>query len=136
MIITYRYIKKQVDKSKQAKAAQTGVAEPSSSTSPDESLGTSALQTADSPFSPPQSQSNAGSRSLKWKIMLMAALAMPVFLETLDYTGLSCVISCIARHLDISWTSGRNRASSHRGMFSAFLDKLLYFNHSSTVCVQ
>ncbi|KAK7692752.1 hypothetical protein QCA50_004385 [Cerrena zonata] len=102
MIITYRYIKKQIDKKKQEKAAQVQ-GEQVSPTVPDEPLRQPSSQIVEASPALTQAKSDDGT-SLKWKIMLMAALAMPVFLETLDYTVVATAqvhIASIFNRLDL-----------------------------------
>ena len=133
MITTYRYVKKQIDKKKETQAAQTRdepvpmnvLARPGEPSHTSENVESSVV-----------SQTNAsGSSSLKWKIMLMAALAMPVFLETLDYTGSSSM------RQDSSDTntlpdSRCDRTGSHRRTFDKSLTRYLILNPYSTVCFQ
>lgn len=78
VITLYRYIRKQIGK-KNGPAAQDVVPPMTGAFA-----GSSIPQRDDSDTT---EQNNSG--SLKWKIMLMIGLAIPIFLETLDYTGTS-----------------------------------------------
>ena len=81
MIMLYRYIK--AKRARKAQAAASGdpahSAQPVQPVGPDDEVST--------PQATPQMNKSEDTMSVKWRIMLMIALAIPVFLETLDYTG-------------------------------------------------
>lgn len=72
------------------------------------------------PRDPPQvatsvpRQAKSGKSSWKWKAVLMIGLAIPVFLETLDYTGTSGPLSQV-HQLNYA-SSCRHCPDSYRGM--------------------
>lgn len=94
MILAYRYIR---DKRRAALAAR----EAEANAPPTSTFLTSGTPTSDRDaesrtfdneplaLAPSPAPSSPFSTSLKWKILLMAALVLPVFFETLDYTGRS-----------------------------------------------
>lgn len=88
MYLAYKYIR---DKRRKAKAAQeaeaTGIPSPQIQTLPleDGPRATRDHGATNATSSPPPSPKP--SSSAKWKLLLMAALVVPVFFETLDYTG-------------------------------------------------
>lgn len=89
MIVLYRYVKAKREAKKRNLAAAT--TNPEAQLEPQEH----AINAQDSnvPQAPPQAGQAPQGRSvddtkkLSWMLMIMAALAIPVFLETLDYTG-------------------------------------------------
>lgn len=113
MIYTYRFVKKKANERKQRQAAaapQTNDDAPVAATSP---------QRQDAQESASTVQETSGEEApkdhstLKWNLMLLAALALPVFFETVDYTGQSHpnilkVLLLIFRY------SCRHRSGSHR----------------------
>ena len=84
MILAYRYIR---DKRRAAKAAReaeaAGLPPPSQQERDADSQGTAHDESPVSGAAPHGKISS----STKWKLMLMLALLVPVFFETLDYTG-------------------------------------------------
>ena len=85
-----KYQQQHPARSEEAGSSETGVPRPQEPT-PGETVQQDVLQEVSrggSPkiaheFAPPTS----GKTSWKWKVILMIGLAIPVFLETLDYTG-------------------------------------------------
>ena len=82
MYTAYKYVR---DKRRAAKAAPEAEAAGMS-------LGSHPDRDADSQTTVPPARASPTphtriSSSLKWKLMLMAALFVPVFFETVDYTG-------------------------------------------------
>lgn len=92
MYLAYKYIR---DKRRKAKAAQqaeaAGLSSPQTETIPSEDGPRSAHEPSDSSSTP--QPSSKPSTSVKWKLLLMAALVVPVFFETLDYTGENSTMS-------------------------------------------
>ena len=100
MISAYRYI---VDKRSAAKASSEAEANgvtsvhlplPPLPVDPDTQYRTTYNELSPPP---PATSQSPFSGSLKWKIMLMAALILPVFFETLDYTGMSSRMVVLSR---------------------------------------
>lgn len=78
----YRYIKRKIQHARNPQDAAVSESDP---TSQDEQNAAGELVTqAENGQTPPKS----GKSSWKWKVILMVGLAIPVFLETLDYTGM------------------------------------------------
>ncbi|PIL36094.1 MFS general substrate transporter [Ganoderma sinense ZZ0214-1] len=103
MYLAYKYIR---DKGRKAKAAQQAQAvrlsSPGTETTPSEDGPQTTHDTSDS-FSTPQSSSKPSS-SVQWKLLLMAALVVPVFFETLDYTVVATAqvhIASVFNRLDL-----------------------------------
>ncbi|KAI0355576.1 MFS general substrate transporter [Trametes cingulata] len=105
MIIAYRYVR---DKRRRAKAAREA-AEAQGSQGPNTAAAPARQQQADSQTvlnAPAPASSSAGgiSSSTKWKILLMAALLIPVLFETLDYTVVATAqvkIASVFNRLDL-----------------------------------
>ena len=88
MYLAYKYIRNKRRKAKAAQEAQAaGLSSPQIQTLPSEDgpRATHGHDATDSPSTP--QPSSKPSSSAKWKLLLMAALVVPVFFETLDYTG-------------------------------------------------
>ena len=86
MILAYRYIRDKRRKAKTTREAQeNGLVQPQSQTpsGDDATINDQALPQ----LAPVPPSSGRISSTAKWKLMLMAALVVPVFFETLDYTG-------------------------------------------------
>ncbi|RDX55001.1 MFS general substrate transporter [Lentinus brumalis] len=104
MILAYRYIR---DKRRAAKAAHE--AEGNASTAAHTSQTPLPDRDAESQTThyeppPPAAPSSSHSSSMKWKLMLMAALVVPVFFETLDYTVVATAqvhIASVFHRLDL-----------------------------------
>ena len=95
MYLAYKYIRDKRRKAKAAREAEAaGLPPPLTQTRPaDNSVDADAQSTPKSSGSPPASTQKKGfhiSPAFKWQLMLCAALLVPVFFETLDYTGTSC----------------------------------------------
>ena len=95
MILAYRYIRDKRRQSKAAREARDNGSVPAHQPSQTQSNQTQSkddaqtLNAQSSSTPAPESSPKPGgiSTSAKHKILLMAALALPVFFETLDYTG-------------------------------------------------
>ncbi|KAI0675192.1 MFS general substrate transporter [Trametes maxima] len=85
MIIAYRYVR---DKRRRAKAAREATQSQGSqdhTVEPQQDADSRTVTNAPAAVEPSATRKGISS-SLKWKLMLMAALVIPVFFETLDYT--------------------------------------------------
>ena len=94
MYLAYKYIRDKRRKAKAAREAEAaGLPPPLTQTRPaDNSVDADAQSTPKSSGSPPASTQKKGfhvSPAFKLQLMLFAALLVPVFFETLDYTGTS-----------------------------------------------
>ena len=88
MILAYRYIRDKRRKAKAAREAQEqGLTSPPSRTASDDAQTVQGQ--VPSPGAP-TTPSSVLSSTLKWRILLMVALLVPVLFETLDYTGGYC----------------------------------------------
>lgn len=85
MFLAYKYIR---DKRRAAKDAQEARlnAVPLVPQTSDRDVGSTTI--APTPDSTPNPPSRSTSGAVKMRIMLMAALVVPVIFETLDYTGM------------------------------------------------
>ncbi|KAF7792308.1 hypothetical protein EIP86_003344 [Pleurotus ostreatoroseus] len=98
MIMLYRYIK--AKRARKAQAAASG--DPAHSTQPVQPVGPD--DEVPTPQATPQMNKSEDTMSVKWRIMLMIALAIPVFLETLDYTVVATAqvhIASVFNRLDL-----------------------------------
>lgn len=111
-ILLYRYLKKKYDIRQQGGEAATQAA----SVPGPESNG------VDTRLSEQHGGSSTKAELIR-NILLMIGLAIPVFLETLDYTGASCNVSAILVAEPLHYFSGCNGSGSHCGMSQR--DKLL-----------
>ncbi len=88
MYLAYKYIR---DNRRKAKAAQetqaASLSSPQPQTLPSEDGPQTPHHGTDSSSTPGPQPTSKPSSSAKWKLLLMAALVVPVFFETLDYTG-------------------------------------------------
>ena len=88
MILAYRYIRDKRRKAKASREAQEqGLTSPPSRTASDDAQTVQGQ--VPSPGAP-TTPSSVLSSTLKWRILLMVALLVPVLFETLDYTGGYC----------------------------------------------
>ena len=104
MYFLYKYIRDKRRKAKAAREAQNAGQSTNppaqSRTSSSEGRGDSGAQTPCNPQqAPPPPKPGGLSSSTKWRIMLMLALLLPVFFETLDYTGPSPCPICTCNRL-------------------------------------
>lgn len=113
MIYTYRFVKKKVNERKQrqaAAAAQTNDDAPVAAASPQRQ---DAQESASTVQDTSGEEATKDHSTLKWNMMLLAALALPVFFETVDYTGPFHSDMLIVLLLTF-WSSCCHRPGPHR----------------------
>ena len=94
MIITYRFVRRKYKERQQRRAAETTTSQPAvveqQETQAEEIQPKSVHHDAQAAQQPTKK-----GMSWTWRLMIMGALAIPIFLETLDYTGaqLICLIT-------------------------------------------
>ncbi|KAI0070022.1 MFS general substrate transporter [Panus rudis PR-1116 ss-1] len=108
MIITYRYVKKRIEKRRQERAQAANAAGNTQgegvSPGPTTPLTTDAFPPVNLDVHTESAPVSSSGTSLKWKIMLMIGLVLPVFLETLDYTVVATAqvhIASVFNRLDL-----------------------------------
>ncbi|KAM5531665.1 hypothetical protein V8D89_014654 [Ganoderma adspersum] len=103
MYLAYKYIRDKRGKAKSPQQTQAaGLSSSQTETLPSEDGPRTAHEASDSSSTP--QPSSKPSSSVKWKLLLMAALVVPVFFETLDYTVVATAqvhIASIFNRLDL-----------------------------------
>ena len=92
-VYLYRQAKKKRESRRQGPVATSPPAEPAQQ---DVQPTTNAADDSPSPKSHVEQSSKSTKSVIVWRLMLMLALAIPIFLETLDYTGKSTLTSQLA----------------------------------------
>ncbi|KAL7281752.1 hypothetical protein ACG7TL_005070 [Trametes sanguinea] len=108
MIIAYRYVR---DRRRRAKAAREAaqvqggdISRPASDTLASQAQSPQNIPLSTDVAAPPAETHKGLSPAAKWRIMLMAALIIPVFFETLDYTVVATAqvhIASVFNRLDL-----------------------------------